>query len=153
MLSPSIPAAIAAMVIIPTLLIGAYYDYRSRKFPKALWNIPGKIAFGFTILAYLLQLANGDYPTVLFFFTISITLSLAFYLLAIRMGSGGDYRALMYIVWIAPSIAILTTCLSLVFGAIQVCMELFTKKSAPWAIGIFLAYMTALLYTMPPIFM
>lgn len=152
MLSPMIPATIACIIIIPTLFIGAYYDYRSRKFPKVLWNIPGKIAFGFTILAYLLQLANNDYNTVLTFICISTVLSIIFYIISIRTGSGGDYRALMYIVWIAPSIAIMTVCLSLLFGILQVLMELFTKKSAPWAMGIFLGYMTALLYTMLPIF-
>ena len=152
MLSPIVPATIAALIIIPTLFVGAYYDYRSRKFPKVLWNVPGKIAFGFTILAYLLQLANNDYNTVLTFICISTVLSLIFYTISIRTGSGGDYRALMYIVWIAPSIAIMVTCLALAIGVLQVALELFTKRSAPWAIGIFIAYVTSLLYTMRPMF-
>lgn len=153
MIHPIFIEIVSGLIILPTLLLGSYYDFKERKFPKHLWNFTGKVGLGLTILMYLIMCARQEYLAILSMIIISSVLSLAFYIIGIRIGSGGDYRALIYIVWIVPSIAIMTTILSLVFGGVQVLISIKTKKSAPWALGIAIAFITSLIYMMGTIFM
>jgi hypothetical protein len=130
----------ASICIMPVLFAGAIVDYQSRRFPKNLWDIPSKIAGFFTLMMYFMLYSNREFQMIGILLTISIVLAVSFYILAIRYGSGGDYRALIYIALLVPTMAVWTTILALVFGVIQVFIAHWRKTSVPWAISIFLAF-------------
>lgn len=145
MLSPEIPATIAQLILLPSLACGAWYDFQSRKFPASLWNITAPIGLFFTVMMYLLLIASTQWRLIAALLIVSATLSVTFYVLAIRFGSGGDYRALWTIAIICPTIAIATTVIALVLGVVQVCFMLWRGKTTPWAISILLAFVIAML--------
>jgi hypothetical protein len=145
MLSPEIPAIISQLILLPSLIYGAWYDFQSRKFPAKLWSATAPIGLFFTIVMYLLLIASAQWTLIMALLFVSAILSVTFYILAVRFGSGGDYRALWTIAIICPTIAITTTILALVFGVVQVVIMVFTKKSAPWAVSILAAFIIAML--------
>ena len=143
MLSPEIPTTIAQLILFPSLVYGAWYDFQSRKFPAKLWNVTAPIALFFTVIMYLLLIASAQWTLVMALLFVSAILSVTFYVLALRFGSGGDYRALWTIAIICPTIAITTTILALIFGIIQVAIMTLTHKTTPWAISILIAFTIA----------
>lgn len=143
MISPALPAAIAGIIIIPTLIAGSYCDYTQRIFPKTLWGTSGKIAGFFTFMMYLLMAANREWNNIAAFILISAILSIVFYIITLRYGSGGDYRTLIYIACIMPMLAVWTTIYALGIGILQVIAAHFRHTTAPWAIGITIAYIIA----------
>jgi len=130
----------ASICIMPVLFAGAIVDYQSRRFPKNLWDIPSKIAGFFTLMMYFMLYANREFQMIGILLTISIVLALTFYILALRFGSGGDYRALIYIAVLVPTMAVWTTIIALFLGVIQVVIAHWRNTSVPWAVSIFLAF-------------
>jgi hypothetical protein len=110
---------LAALCIVPTLFFGAVSDVKWRIFPKDYWNWPGKIAGIIVFIEYLVMVSNQEYASVGFLLGISIILSVIFYTCGLVFGSGGDWRALIYIVWITPTLIAGTVFFALIIGAVQ----------------------------------
>jgi hypothetical protein len=148
MITPTTIELVAGLFILPILMAGAIYDVRSRTFPKHLWNSWfTKIAGVFTIMMYLTLVATQQWAAIMALLLTSIIFSVVFYVIALRFGSGGDYRALIYIVWVVPSFAVQIVIVSVVIGAMQVGFARLTKGSAAWAVGILIAFVIPLLST------
>lgn len=148
MITPIFIELVAGLFILPILMAGAIYDVRSRTFPKHLWDSWFvKIAGVFTIMMYLTLVATVQWAAILALLLTSVIFSVIFYVIALRFGSGGDYRALIYIAWIVPSFIAQIVIVSIMIGAIQVGFARLTKGSAPWAVGILIAFGISMLST------
>lgn len=153
MFNPLYLQFIIALLVIPTLLFGAIEDWKYRTFSKQLWKIPRTITGIITIGMYLLLLVTGNIVTIITLLVTSGILALLFYVLALRFGSGGDYRALIYLSLLTPSFAVLTIILSFIIGMVQGILTLLTegtkgffKRKVPWAVGICSAYIITVVY-------
>jgi len=102
MIDPSYLFILGAICLIPSLIAGAWRDMKTRTFPKAYWIVPSRVAGFFVFIGYLLLIAGGSYEYVLFLAIGSPIAAAVFYWFGIRYGSGGDWRALMYIAVLAP---------------------------------------------------
>lgn len=140
MVDPNIFTLISGLFVLPVLIAGAISDIRGRIFPKYYWKHPSVVAGISTTLMYLVLLYLGEYQIIFTFVVTSIVLSLVFYFIALRFGSGGDYRALWHIAILTPSLAVMTTILALAIGVAQVIFGVAFNRSAPWAVGIALAF-------------
>jgi hypothetical protein len=116
---PFIISLLASICLIPVLYAGARSDVKTRTFPKDYWvyAFPAGI---FTIMQYTWMIFDGDIWEVTGLIGISIAFSLFFVFMGLRFGSGGDWRALMYIALISPALIIQTCILSLIAGAVLV---------------------------------
>jgi len=74
----------------------------------------------------------------------------------LRFGSGGDWRALMYIAIICPLLIVPTVIFSLVVGAVLAVATLFAKedeithryyRSIPFALAILAGFVGAIVYS------
>jgi hypothetical protein len=94
---------LAAACLVPSLYKGAVQDMKEFRFSEkhfdSLWI---NAAFILLILAYLLMFCEGMWYTIVSWAVLSIVATLIFLFIAFRYGGGGDWRAMIYIVWIAP---------------------------------------------------
>mgnify|MGYP007100140127 CR=1 FL=1 len=142
-----VPVLISACMILPILVAGAIKDVQARLFPKSYWDtLTVKIAGTATLVLYLMLVASGMWQVAVTMFGISVFMCLVFYYMGLRFGSGGDYRALMYVSFFCPQMILVTTVFSVVLGVIQVIMtRVFSEKPVPWAVSILLAFISTMI--------
>lgn len=150
----SILQIVAAGFLIPPLVWGARSDIRTRRFPASYWYPWIYIAGFFTALSYILMIVQGEYIAVSQYLVISVIAGCACFAMGIQFGSGGDWRAFMFIALATPFYFLQTFGLSLIAGAVQGVVELLRARSngkhvfevtIPWAVGICVAFCLAVL--------
>ena len=128
---PFILSILAAILIIPILIRGAIEDINTRTFPASFWKTPQhlvEIAGALVLTQYIIMVCIGDWITVATLVLISVVLSLIFLFIGLNFGSGGDWRAMIYIALLSPAL-ILTTCLaSLACGFILAIYEMIQPE-------------------------
>ena len=155
---PFILSILAALCLIPILIQGAMSDVNTRTFPSSLWKSKYhlvEIAGTLVLTQYICMAAMGDMITVVTLVLVSIFLSLIFLFAGLNFGSGGDWRALIFIVWVSPAF-ILATCLaSLAFGFVLAIyamiepedeIEPILYRTVPFAVAICCGYICAIGY-------
>jgi hypothetical protein len=94
---------LAAICLIPSLYYGTIQDLKEFRFSKAhfesLWV---NSAFVLTILMYLFLVIEGSAVFAIELLVLSVIATLIFSFIGFRFSSGGDWRALIYVAWIAP---------------------------------------------------
>ena len=80
----------------------------------------------------------------------SLLASVILYVLSIRVGFGGDCRALIHIALLVPAITIPAIALSCIFGCIQIQIGKIRNDTqpAPLAVSIFCGFLAAFLLQM-----
>ncbi len=152
---PFILSIIAALCILPTLVAGAISDVRSRTFPKAYWKYTAPTAGIVVFMQYLVMVSDRDYSTVGILLAISVALSLAFYFIGLRFGSGGDWRALIYISIISPALILTFWFFMMVVAFVQSIYETLKPedgkpvlfRTIPFAVAICVGYAVAVGFT------
>jgi hypothetical protein len=145
---------IAGLCLIPALVAGAKSDVKDRTFPATYWDYPSKAGGVVTFICYLYMIAVGMGVLVGGYLAISVVFALGFYAMGLRFGSGGDWRALMYIAAICPLLIVQTVIFSLIAGAVIAAVMMFTYKedeldplafrSVPFAVAIFIGLLAAM---------
>jgi hypothetical protein len=148
---PFILSILAALCVIPILVAGAMSDIKTRTFPKEYWvcAIPAGV---FTTMQYLWMIVDGQIWDVTGLLGISIASIIIFLFMGLRFGSGGDWRALMYIGIISPVLIVQTCILSLFAGVALALWYLGTVPKGtkiisitiPFAVAILAGYTSAL---------
>lgn len=138
------PILASALIILVPLVRGAISDIKTRTFPKEYWVLPSRAAGFFTVLTYLLLLMDKDYALILVMAVISIVFGSVLYILGMQCGSGGDYRALIYISILTPTLALVAVPMAAVYGIVLVLGYRARGLSAPWAVGILAGFLTAI---------
>ena len=151
-------ATIAALCIVPTLIAGVWKDVKTRTFPSAYWNITGKVSGLFLILSYLLMIADGLYVQTEFLIIGSVLAAYLFAFIGYRFTSGGDWRALIYISVLAPTILFtFTFWVSLCLASLGVAFVVLAKKDTathlfkrhiPWSLAICIGYCVTLAFVL-----
>jgi hypothetical protein len=149
---PFMISIVAALCTIPVLFAGAMSDIKTRTFPKEYWTyaIPAGV---FVVMQYTWMILDGLIWDVTGLLGISIASILVFSFMGLRFGSGGDWRALMYIGMISPALIIQTCILSLFAGVALALWYLgITPKGTrvisitiPFAVAILAGYAGALI--------
>ena len=143
---PFLLSILAAVCVIPILIAGAYSDIKTRTFPKAYWKyigIPGVfVALQYLVMSSIIysycirgnpQAGEGLFWDVIILLGISLVTMGFCMFMGLRYGSGGDWRALMYIGIISPAFFVTTGVLSLIFGAgIAVWVLGMVPKGTDW---------------------
>ena len=149
---PFLLSILAALCMLPILAAGAYSDIKTRTFPKSYWKYVG-IPGVFVALQYLVMAVEGLLWNVIILLGISLV-ALGFCMfMGLRYGSGGDWRALMYIGIISPVFFVQACILSLIFGAIIAVWILgmvpqgsnWKIVSVPFAVAILAGYIGAVI--------
>ena len=149
-------ATIAALCIVPTLIAGARKDVKTRTFPSAYWSITGKVAGLFLVLSYLLMIADGLYWQTALLVVCSVVAAVFFAFMGYRFGSGGDWRALIYISLLAP-IVLLTFTFWFALGVMSLLVAGYTlakqddplhpfERHIPWSLAICVGYCVTLAF-------
>jgi hypothetical protein len=151
---PFILSILAALCIVPTLIAGAISDYKTRTFPADYWKYAGKVAGFFVFLEYCMMVSSGQWIEVLILLGVSIVASAFFFFMGIRYGSGGDWRAMIYIAWIAPAMLAIICVFSLAVGFMQAIDALRVKsdvpiimRNVPYAVAICGGFVIAIMFT------
>lgn len=136
----------SALCLMPILVKGAISDIKTRRFPKAYWdsllvNLGGII----TIIFYLYAIAEGYWFTVTLLLILSASCMLLFNYLGLAFGSGGDWRALIYISAVCPFFIVQTVLFSLLASLPMVVYETLKQsdnlepvlfRTVPFAVAI-----------------
>ena len=149
-------ATIAALCIVPTLIAGVWKDVKTRTFPSAYWSITGKVAGLFLVLSYLLMIADGLYWQTALLVVCSVVAAVFFAFMGYRFGSGGDWRALIYISLLAP-IVLLTFTFWFALGVMSLLVAGYTlakqddplhpfERHIPWSLAICVGYCVTLAF-------
>ena len=153
---PSVPALLlilAACCMIPILTAGAISDLKTRTFPKSYWKGNVLVPAAFVMFQYLVMIMAGEFYMIGLSIIIAITSGLSCAFMGLRYGSGGDWRALMYIGIISPLLMLPTVVLSLIVGLVIVIFEYGMlpkgtnplKVTIPFAVAILAGYVGSLL--------
>lgn len=156
MLPYSIPAEIALVFVAFPLLAGAWSDYKTRTFPERYWVFPSRIAGFFLFVSYLLMIADGLYWQTALLVVCSVVAAVFFAFMGYRFGSGGDWRALIYISLLAP-IVLLTFTFWFALGVMSLLVAGYTlakqddplhpfERHIPWALAICVGYCVTLAF-------
>ena len=146
---------LAAICLIPSLYRGTIQDLKEFKFSEIHFNslwING--AFVFDVLMYTSLLSEGLWLLAVEFFALSVAASLIFLFIGFRYGGGGDWRALIFITWIAPFMLIQVLLVSAVCGIVQAVYWLMRPdidtpplfRKIPFTLSIFAGYLIALIW-------
>ena len=146
---------LAAICLIPSLYRGTIQDLKEFKFSEIHFNslwING--AFVFDVLMYTSLLSEGLWLLAVEFFALSVAASLIFSFIGFRYGGGGDWRALIFITWIAPFMLIQVLFVSAVCGIVQAVYWLMRTdidtpplfRKIPFTLSIFAGYLIALIW-------
>ena len=146
---------IAGMCLLPALVAGAISDIRNRTFPASYFEWPAKIGGIITVIAYLCMIADGDWMVAVYIAG-SLILALAFYAMGLRFGSGGDWRALIYVCVICPLLIIPTLIVSIFVGAGMAIYAMRNEdelvptpfRSVPFSVAILAGLVVAIAYGM-----
>jgi hypothetical protein len=144
-------AIAASLVIIPSLIAGAYSDYKTRTFPKEYWRWTAPVGGFVTIFLYLIMIADGLWMIPMFLIIISVVVSIVCYYMGLNFGSGGDWRALIYISLITPWLIVATVVASVIVGGVLAIFSLVRKdnpdplmfRNIPFAVAILIGYFVA----------
>jgi prepilin signal peptidase PulO-like enzyme (type II secretory pathway) len=146
---------VAAICLIPPLYRGAAQDLKEFKFSEihfdSLWI---NAAIFLDVLMYVALIAEGSWVLAAEWLVLSIAASLIFSFIAFRYGGGGDWRALIFIAWIAPFMLIDVILASAVCGIVQAVYWLMRTdidtppmyRKIPFALSIFAGYLISLLW-------
>ena len=146
---------LAAICLIPSLYRGAVQDLKEFKFSEShfdsLWI---NAAIVFDVLMYISLLIEGSWMLAIEWLMLSIIASLIFLFIAFRYGGGGDWRALIFISWIAPFMLISVILASAVCGVVQAIYwvartDIDTPpmyRKIPFALSIFAGYLISLIW-------
>jgi hypothetical protein len=94
---------LAAICLIPSLYYGTLQDLKEFRFSKAHFNsLWVNAAYVLVILMYIFMLIEGNLFVVIEFLALSVISTLIFSFIGFRFSSGGDWRAMIYVAWIAP---------------------------------------------------
>jgi hypothetical protein len=152
---PEILAILAATCLLPSLYRGAVQDLKEFKFAEmhfdSLWV---NAAIILTIGTYISFVIEGVWLNVVYYFAISVVASLIFSTSGFRFGSGGDWRALCYIAFIAPFMLIQVLLASGACGIVQAVYWMARTdidtppmfRKIPFAVSIFCGYLIALVW-------
>ena len=146
---------LAAICLIPSLYRGTIQDLKEFKFSEIHFNslwING--AFVFDVLMYTSLLSEGLWLLAVEFFALSVAASLIFLFIGFRYCGGGDWRALIFITWIAPFMLIQVLFVSAVCGIVQAVYWLMRPdidtpplfRKIPFTLSIFAGYLIALIW-------
>ena len=146
---------LAAICLIPSLYKGTVQDLREFRFSKkhfeSLWV---NAAYVLVILMYLDLLVDGLWGYALWLVALSVISSLIFGFIGFRFSGGGDWRALIYVAWIAPLMLIDILLAAGICGVIQAAYwvartDIETPpmfRKIPFALSIFCGYLIALTF-------
>lgn len=144
----------AGLCLIPALICGALSDIRSRTFPSEYFDgWPVKIGGIITIITYMCMIAYGWYIWVGLLIALSLVASLFFYYMGLNFGSGGDWRALIYIALLCPAFIIQTVVFSLVVGGMLAIyamtqpddeLDPLPFRNIPFAVAILVGFIVAM---------
>jgi hypothetical protein len=137
--------SISAVTVFTALVYGLVMDIHTRTFPKWIWKyvlLPASVC---TILWYIILYYQQGFAAVLPTFLTSVIFCTFCWVMAYKMGSGGDWRALFYISLLTPWFADTTLFLSCLYGILQVCIDKFrgSKLGSAWMVSITLAFITS----------
>jgi hypothetical protein len=145
----------AAACLVPPLYYGTVQDLREFRFSKthfeSLWV---NAAYVLVILMYLEILLEGSWIFACELLAISVVSSLIFSFIGFRYSSGGDWRALIYVAWIAPLMLVSVLLASGICGILQAMYWVWRTdidvppmfRKIPFALSIFCGYLIALSY-------
>lgn len=145
----------AAICLIPSLYSGAVQDLREFKFSKTHFDsLLMNAAYILVILMYIELLREEMWNFVAVLFAASVVASLIFGFIGFRYGGGGDWRALIYIAWIAPFMLGYVLVASGVCGIIQAIYWMTRTdidippmfRKIPFAASILCGYVISLVY-------
>jgi hypothetical protein len=148
-------AILAALCLIPSLYRGTVQDLKEFKFSEvhfdSLWV---NIAVVLDIAMYISLLTEGSWVLAVEWFALSIFASLVFAFFGFRYGGGGDWRALMFIAWIAPFMLLWVIAVSSVCAVVQAIYWLFRTdldtpplfRKIPFALSILTGYLISLIW-------
>ena len=137
----------SASVVLVALCYGAWSDVHTRTAPKWIWTVCSPFAAVTTLLWYGAMVYWNGLTAILSTFLVSLILSLFCFVMAHRMGNGGDWRALYHISILTPWFAPLTLILACVCGFVQVCIDHLRKspiKSA-WMVSITIGFVLSVI--------
>jgi len=142
---------LAALCLVPPLIRGAINDVNIRSFPKEYWKGYSGVGFILALVYYFICVYVGDYTSVIIWIFVAFVCCIAFYFMGMRYGSGGDWRALMYIAAITPWLIPATLILSMIAAVVQSAYGLWAHFNSdrvmfitiPWALGICAAFVCA----------
>ena len=131
---------------------GAKSDLSNRTFPKEYFdkNIVYICGF-FTAITYLSLIASGFWGKAVVYFFISVIAAIVFWFMGLRFGSGGDWRAMIYIALFSPFI-LLSTCIITFFSSAILAVYSVWRcddntprlyRTVPFAVAIFVGYVAA----------
>jgi hypothetical protein len=144
---------LAAICLIPSLYRGTVQDLKEFKFSETHFNsLWVNAAIIFDVFMYISLLVEGSWMLAVEFFALSVVASLIFLFIAFRYGGGGDWRALIFIAWIAPFILGGVIAASAVCGVLQAIYWLWRDdidtpplyRKIPFALSIFAGYQISL---------
>lgn len=156
MLSYFIPAEIALVFVAFPLLAGAWSDHKTRTFPEQYWVFPSRVAGFFLFISYLLMIADGLYWQTALLVVCSVVAAVFFAFMGYRFGSGGDWRALIYISLLAPTV-LFTFTFWVALGIMSLLVAVYTlenqndslhpfKRQIPWSLAICVGYCVTLAF-------
>jgi len=149
----AIAAILAAACLLPSLYYGARQDLKEFRFSEihfeSLWI---NAAIVCTVMMYVCLIAEQGWQSIIAYLTMTIISWIAFSFIAFHFGNGGDWRAMMYVAGIAPSILINTIISIAVCGIVQAIIWLARTdikippmfRKIPFAVSILCGYMIAL---------
>ena len=137
----------SALCIIPILIKGAISDWKTRTFPKELWDsILLKCSGIFTTFAYGYLFANNMWGTAIAVLAASLVTALVFAFVGIRFGSGGDMRALMWIAIESPILVPMTLLVGAIVSLILAIYALSKRTTVPLAVAILIGYIGSIIW-------
>ena len=147
---------LAATCLLPPLYRGAVQDLKEFKFSEEHFNnlfVRGSI-FNTIVMYVLLIFHESGWLFAAELLAISVVASVFFSFVGFRYGGGGDWRALIYIAWIAPFLLIYTILAMMVCGALQAFYWIARPdidvppafRKVPFAVSIFAGYAIALVF-------
>lgn len=147
---------LAAACLLHPLYRGAVQDLKEFKFSKEHFNSVFVHASILCMIAMyvLLVLPEQNWLFAAELLAISVVASVFFSFVGFRYGGGGDWRALIYIAWIAPFLLIYAILAMMVCGALQAFYWIARPdidvppafRKVPFAVSIFAGYAIALVF-------
>ena len=150
---------LAAICLIPSLYSGTLQDLKEFMFSEKHFESPWiNLAYILVILMYLLLLIEGSLTFAAELILISVIATLVFSFIGFRFSSGGDWRALMYVAWIAPFMLAYVLLATGICGVVQAVYWMMKPgdtdtpvmfRKIPFALSILCGYIIALAISLP----
>jgi hypothetical protein len=139
--------------MLPILIAGAISDIKTRTFPKAYWKGNILIPAAVVMFQYMTMIQSSQFYLIGLSAGIALISWIVCAFMGIRYGSGGDWRALMYIGIISPLLMLSTVVIALFAGAIMGILAWGAvpkgtnplKITIPFAVAILIGYAGSLM--------